>query len=401
VTANGAFTFTTPVTINGSYNVTVGTQPTAMGCRVFSGSGSSVTANVTSVNVTCRTEVAYVVNNGSATISQYTIGVGGALATLGSPVSTGLDPRAMAVDPSGRYVYVPNYGDGTVSQYNIGADGSLTAMSPASVPTGSGATSSPTFVAIDPTGRYVYVTNGADGTVSQFTISTTVGTAGQLISMSTPTITTIGGLPLFITVDPTGKFAYVANAGSQSVAQYGIGVGGALTALSPATVAIGSPTSELFGITIDPTGSYAYVGDYSGNAIFQFTIGGTGSLSPTPGAPTVTAPLVAGPYPMVIDSTGQYALWSNTLDTPAPTLSQCAIGAGGFLINCSKATPAPGQQARYIAIDPTGRFAYVANHGDNTVSQYTIGSGAVLAPIAPPTAGTGANPTFVTTTWTR
>jgi len=55
LTANGTFTFTTPVAYNGSYNVTVSTQPTGQTCTVSSGSGSGVTTNVTAVTVTCST----------------------------------------------------------------------------------------------------------------------------------------------------------------------------------------------------------------------------------------------------------------------------------------------------------------------------------------------------------
>ena len=52
VTANGAYTFTTPVNYNGNYAVTVGTQPTGQTCTVSNGSGASVTANITNANIT-------------------------------------------------------------------------------------------------------------------------------------------------------------------------------------------------------------------------------------------------------------------------------------------------------------------------------------------------------------
>ena len=51
--ASGAFTFPTAVTQNGSYSVTVATQPTGQTCVVSNGTGSGVVANVTSVSVTC------------------------------------------------------------------------------------------------------------------------------------------------------------------------------------------------------------------------------------------------------------------------------------------------------------------------------------------------------------
>jgi hypothetical protein len=56
VSANGAFTFPTPVTQNGSYNVTVATQPKGQICTVSDATGSSVSSNVTNVGVACATE---------------------------------------------------------------------------------------------------------------------------------------------------------------------------------------------------------------------------------------------------------------------------------------------------------------------------------------------------------
>ncbi len=50
LSANGAFTFTKPVT--GSYAVTVATQPAGLTCNVTNGSGTA-TANVTNVSVAC------------------------------------------------------------------------------------------------------------------------------------------------------------------------------------------------------------------------------------------------------------------------------------------------------------------------------------------------------------
>jgi len=56
ITANGSFTFTTPVASGGTYNVTVLTQPSspAQTCVVTNGSGTA-TANVTNVQVACTT----------------------------------------------------------------------------------------------------------------------------------------------------------------------------------------------------------------------------------------------------------------------------------------------------------------------------------------------------------
>jgi hypothetical protein len=53
LTADGAFTFATPVAYGGVYDVTVATAPSGQICAVANASGSSVFANITSVSVTC------------------------------------------------------------------------------------------------------------------------------------------------------------------------------------------------------------------------------------------------------------------------------------------------------------------------------------------------------------
>ena len=44
-------------------------------------------------------------------------------ASVPTGTSVSSQPRSVVVDPSGKYVYVTNFGDDNVSQYKIGADG--------------------------------------------------------------------------------------------------------------------------------------------------------------------------------------------------------------------------------------------------------------------------------------
>src|SRR5258708_7666323 len=93
VTANGTFTFTTPVANNTSYAVTVGTQPTGQICTVARGSGSGVTANVATVSVICSTDT-------------YTIG--GSVSGLASGVQVTLDDNsadALTVTANGAFTF--------------------------------------------------------------------------------------------------------------------------------------------------------------------------------------------------------------------------------------------------------------------------------------------------------
>src|SRR6202162_5115005 len=81
LSADGAFTFQTAVAANGSYSVSVATQPTGQTCTVANATGTVTMADVATVTVVCAAlpKYAYVVNNGDNTVSQYTIGAAGEL----------------------------------------------------------------------------------------------------------------------------------------------------------------------------------------------------------------------------------------------------------------------------------------------------------------------------------
>jgi DNA-binding beta-propeller fold protein YncE len=72
----------------------------------------------------------------------------------------------------------------------------------------------------------------------------------------------------------------------------------------------------------------------------------------------------------------------------------------GFTVSGSGLTPLAGSvnvgtAPSALAIDPNGKFLFVANHGSNNVSAFAIGSDGALSPVSgsPFTSGTG--PVFV------
>ena len=273
VTTNGLTTLSNALSVGAAYIVTVDTQPAAQVCSVINGSGTVGTANVT-VQVDCPSpaKYAYVANYGNNNVSQYTIGVSGALTAMAPPtVAAGSGASFVTVDPTGTYAYVANETASGVSQYTIGAGGALIAMTPPTVTTGSNPYSDPISVAVDPTGKYTYVANRGTNVVSQYAI----GASGALTAMTPPTVAT-GFFPYSVTVDPTGKFAYVANYNDNTVSQYTIGASGALTAMTPPTVTTGAYP---YFVTVDPTGKYAYIANYSAGTISQYAIGVTGALT--------------------------------------------------------------------------------------------------------------------------
>lgn len=64
--------------------------------------------------------------------------------------------------------------------------------------------------------------------------------------------------------------------------------------------------------------------------------------------------------------------------------SQAASETTGKLVALSPASIAAGTSPFNIAVDPKGKYAYVPNYSDNTISQYAINNG-VLSALSPST----------------
>jgi 6-phosphogluconolactonase (cycloisomerase 2 family) len=357
--------------------------------------GPAITPATLNVN---GTVYAYATNFAAGTVSQYSISAGGALTALNpTTVAAGASPFSVSVEPTGQYVYVANYNAATVSQYTIGAGGVLAPVGTGSVPTGN----HPNGVTIDPSNKYAYVVNFGSNTVSQYTIDTT----GALAPLSTPTVAT-GPFPASIVISPNGKYAYVSNydcsgpgctAAQGSVSQYTVAIDGSLTPMTPATVNTGSATSQPNSLIVDPTSTYLYVANAGDSTVSLFTIGASGALTAGPSVATGTFPFF-----VTVDPSGKYVYVANTGSAAgyaaAGSISQYSITAGtGVLVPIGTGSVAAGMGTSSVTVDPTGAYAYATNRGESSLSQYTIGAGGALTPMATPTVGAGLNPTSIAT----
>ena len=356
---------------------------------------------------------AYVANEASFNISAYAIdGSTGVLTSVGPPVAAERDPRSVTVDPTGKFAYVANGSSHTVSAYAIDATtGALTSAGPA-MATGS----SPQSVTVDPTGKFAYVANNISNTVSAFTIN---ASSGVLTSLGAAVAT--GSNPSSVAVDPSGKFAYVANLASHDVSAYTINATtGALTATGTVSVLPSSARS----IAIDPSGKVAYVACEGYNTVAVFSINAsTGALTAagaisgragvfsialakgatpvtfTPkfvyaanhgssdasayrmdaatGALTSAGTVLTGALPSSIttDPRGRFAYVTKEQlfeGTPVTNVSAFSIDSGTGALASTGGPTGIASNPISVAVDPSGRFAYVANQASYNVTTYTI-----------------------------
>jgi DNA-binding beta-propeller fold protein YncE len=80
----------------------------------------------------------YVANEGSNTVSQFTVAADGTLSPKSrATIATGTSPREIVLSAAGKSAYVTNSKDNTVSQYTVGSDGLGPTPGPPTVATGS------------------------------------------------------------------------------------------------------------------------------------------------------------------------------------------------------------------------------------------------------------------------
>jgi 6-phosphogluconolactonase (cycloisomerase 2 family) len=234
---------------------------------------------------------AYTANVNSMSVSGYAIDTAADTITplVGSPYPGGQFPMSIASDPDGKFAFTPN-NTGDVSSYTIdAASGALKLVTGSPFTAGSGSSG----VAVDASGKYVFVANEGTNDVSVFTINATTGVLTEIAGSPYKAGINAAG----VAVDPSGSYLFVANAngggtpGANTVSVFSIDAStGKLTAVP------GSPyaTSTLsVAISIDPSGKFVYIanGDPPANNISAFAIDvNTGALTAVPGSPFATGP---------------------------------------------------------------------------------------------------------------
>ncbi len=239
--------------------------------------------------------------------------------------------------------------------------------------------SAPYSVAVDPTCKFAYVANEGSNSVSAYIIDTATGALMSVTGspfeitaiVATSVYPVVGVCPVSVAVDPTGKFTYVLTSCSDYVWAYTINTTtGALTKGLP-FVTGSSPMS----VAVDPSGKFVYVANYNsykngyndGTVSAYIIDANTGALTEVIGSP-----FVAGTYPysVAVDPTGKFAYVANSTSN---NVSAFTIDATTGALTLVAGSPfAAGTSPYSVAVDPMGKFAYVVNNGSDNVSAYAI-----------------------------
>jgi 6-phosphogluconolactonase (cycloisomerase 2 family) len=357
--------------------------------------GLAMTRGTAAVRSTPR--FAYAANYGPGSVaSAYAIDAAtGALTALADTPTLAL-ATAVAVDPSGRFAYTTHEillesATQNVSTYTIGASGALTRVGAAAA-----VASNPSAIAVEPSGRFAYVANQGANDVSVHAVDATTGALTALGSVAAD------DTPSALAVDPSGRFVYVANAylsnpGSGSLTAYAIAADtGALStidlngALGGTAMTTGpNPTA----ITVDPSGRFVYVTHANGVQSYEIQLRDGAQLAAGALINASAALTGANPRAITVEPSGRFVYVANE-DSASVSVLRLDARTG---VLTPTSTAAAGAQPRSVAIDPSGRFAYVANSGANDLSVYTLDAATgALTPAG--TAAAGSAPVAITTT---
>jgi hypothetical protein len=339
---------------------------------------------------------AYVPDENTSTISQFSVGSNGLLTPL-APASipvvnyvTGYQ-EAAAISPNGRSLYM---GDFTgIEMYTSGSNGTLTSMSPAWLLAPNCTYAVANAVAVSASGKYVYLSTACNGgTIVEYL----VGTNGLLIAQpgTNGTVTALGSVANGITISPNGEYLY-ANTDSQ-IESFRIGDNGQLTP-NPAGSLYNAYFNGFTGdLVLSPNGKSAYIP--AGNAIQEMNVAANGTLS-LQSRPVVEFATGYGQASqgLAVSADG-HSLY--VTDGYHNTVNQLAIAANGSLTRTTDVVPTGGTNPGSVTISPDGKTVYVTCQGSpagvgSAISVYSVGAGGVLTPEASPAIGNESPETVV------
>ena len=296
--------------------------------------------------------------------------------------STGVGTTPFSIFVSGRYAYVTNQSDNTISVVDISnpsAPRQIATTSVGVLPIG-----------IYVSGRYAYVANNTDNAISVVDISNP-SSPRQVATTSVGT----GPASLYV----SGRYAYVGNADSFSV----VDISNPLAPRQIATTSAGGSVATV-PQSLYVSGRYAYT--VNNNSLYVIDIS-------NPSAPRQIATTTVGSQTLSVSVSGRYAYVTNFDTGPqvgtlsvvdisnpaAPTVvastSLSAVSLASIFVSGRYAYVSDNSAAIYIfdisnpsssprvvgnyavgsspqGIFVSGRYAYVANSGANTISVLDI-----------------------------
>jgi 6-phosphogluconolactonase (cycloisomerase 2 family) len=251
-------------------------------------------------------------------------------------------------------------------------------------------TPSPSWIVIHPSKRYLYAVNEQNsGSVSAFAIR---GASGDLTPLNT--VSSGGAEPAYISLDGSGRYAFVANYGGGSLAvlpvlptgglgtavdlrrdQGSVGSMRATDAPRGSFAISGHDAPHVHMVLPDPQNRFVLATDLGQDRIYVYRFDTqTGRLSEN--APYTALPTGDGPRHLAFHPNGH---WLYSIQEESSTVAVFDYDAQSGSLHAKQTVSALPPDfagtsfASEILVGPEGRFLYAANRLRDTVAVFSIG----------------------------
>jgi 6-phosphogluconolactonase len=300
-------------------------------------------------------------------------------AAVGS-AAVGITPAAASCRAGGT-LYLGTYTSSAGGGTGIGLatyDGTSGAITSTGALTG---VQDPSFLVMASSGRFLYAVN--EQTTGGVT-AVAVDAPGRLRVLNRQP--NGGSGPCHLALVANGKYLLSANYGSGDVAVHPVRSDGSLGARTDLVKHVGA-TPHAHQVVQDPTGKYILAVDLGTDSIYTSTLSTAGKLTQTSQAKVATG---AGPRHLAFHPNGRYAYVANEVNSTI-TVCQYDGTSGKVTPGASQSTVPSGAPQNYpgeVIVSPDGRFVYLTNRGHNSVAIFAVESaGASLRLVATPSCG--------------
>ena len=244
---------------------------------------------------------------------------------------------------------------------------------------------SPSFLALHPNGRFLYAVNEISnfqgkpgGAVTAFAIEADSGRLRQLNQAST-----LAEGPCHLVVDPTGRNVLAANYGGGSVVVIALESDGRLGSHGSSVQHRGSSVNpqrqqgpHAHGAYLDATNRFAFVPDLGLDRVMIYRFdAGAHSLTPIDPPPYAAVKPGAGPRHFAFHPHGRFAYVINELDSTVTAFAYDAASGRLTELQTVPALPADFKDRSFtaeIAVHPNGKFLYGSNRGHDSIAVFAI-----------------------------
>ena len=341
-------------------------------------------------------------------------------------------PAGMVVNPTGTYLFAifnksdqcPNATKYGIATFRVASDGNVTQVG------GLVSDPNPTTLAMDSTGKFLFVAEGINsmagaphavpcpGTTAQYGVCVyAISSGGSLTPVkgsstfvngpgfAVPNIAAVAASPTVfpgtgingttnsvcqvpLNLPPTVEYLYAVDSTNNKVWEYAVNTSTGALENPPKTAGVPYFATDQVpaGVAVDACDRFVYVSDFQTNKISAYTIcmaatgSGTcpnadGSLVQITGSPFALSGSATGPGPILVDPYGNNLYVLGTLSN---TVSEFTISpVSGSLAALNPATVATGAGPVSMTIRGDDNWMFVANfgalgQGGSTVSQYSI-----------------------------